>query len=85
MLFRFRAKFAGGDAHISIFAGPDSDHLGKAGDICLRETELSALKLILQHGGHCSLVRDGDDVIIDALSPPTMLDFYGVPKDEQVV
>jgi hypothetical protein len=39
MYVKFVSQVGGGHVHFAVFMGKDKDHLGKAGDLCLRIEE----------------------------------------------
>lgn len=41
MTFKFNHELLGGHVHIAVFSGKDRDHLGKCGDLVMREEEWS--------------------------------------------
>lgn len=50
MVFKFKAKVGGGHTWVQLFAGPDADHLGKCGEVTMRNEEWAIFKLLLAGG-----------------------------------
>lgn len=48
MTFKLNHELRGGHVHIAVFSGPDKDHLGKCGDLVMREEEWPEFRAIFQ-------------------------------------
>jgi hypothetical protein len=61
--FKFNHELLGGHVHIAVFSGKDRDHLGKCGDLVMREEEWPEFKETLIKGAG-ALLRVKDNVFI---------------------
>jgi len=70
MVIKIISERGGDHVHMKVFAGPDKDHLGKCGDLCMRLGEwqlyIAALRLGADKmtSAHLEVISEGEEEVV---------------------